>query len=96
MWDDIQLPIIVLLLQKKKKIVKICFMKGYMVCVACSSSLSRGKALPLSINVLMRKGRPRPRLMSNTLEPMALDTAMSPNPSLATRMELIASCKGDI
>jgi hypothetical protein len=40
---------------------------------------------------LMRKGSPRPRLMSNTLEPMALDTAISPNPSRATRIELMAS-----
>ena len=47
------------------------------------------------MRILMRMGRPRPRLMSNTLEPMALDTAMSPNPSRATRMELRASCRGE-
>ena len=39
----------------------------------------------------MRKGRPIPRLISNTLDPMALDTAMSPKPSLATKIELRAS-----
>lgn len=31
--------------------------------------------------------------MSNTLEPIAFDTAISPNPSLATRIELRASYK---
>ena len=56
-----------------------------------SSSSSRGNGWPLSIMALMRKGSPRPRLMSNTLEPMALDTAISPNPSRATRIELMAS-----
>ena len=46
------------------------------------------KGSPACIAILMRKGRPSPRLMSNTFEPMALETAISPNPSLATRMEL--------
>ena len=58
-----------------------------------SFSLSSFMGFPPSMQIRMRKGRPRPRLTSNTLEPMALDTAMSPNPSLATRMELKASCK---
>ena len=43
---------------------------------------------PAWMAILMRKGRPRPRLTSKTFEPMAFETAISPNPSLATRMEL--------
>ena len=49
---------------------------------------------PLSMMILIRKGSPMPRFISNTFEPIALDTAMSPYPSRATRMELIASWKG--
>ena len=62
-------------------------------CTVCSAE-RREKAWPRSTRILMRMGRPRPRLMSNTLEPMALETAMSPNPSRATKMELMASCTG--
>ncbi len=40
----------------------------------------------------IRKGKPIPRLISNTFDPIALDTAMFPNPSLATRIELRQSC----
>ena len=69
------------------------------MCVCGGTSCSaerREKGCPLLMRILMRTGRPRPRLMSNTLEPMALETAMSPNPSRATRMELRASCVGGV
>ena len=46
----------------------------------------------MSAAIRRRIGSPRPRSISNTLDPMALETAISPNPSLATRMELMASC----
>ena len=62
--------------------------------LTCSSSSSNENAAPLSMSVRMRKGSPRPKLMSKTLEPMAFDTAISANPSLATSMELIASWRG--
>ena len=52
------------------------------------------KGSPAWIAILMRKGSPNPRLMSNTFEPMAFETAISPNPSLATRMELRQSYHG--
>ena len=51
---------------------------------------------PTWMAILIRKGRPSPRLMSNTFEPIALETAISPNPSLATRMELRQSYKIEI
>merc|ERR1711871_186309 len=44
-----------------------------------------------SMASLMNQGRPRPMQMSKTLEPTALDTAMSPSPSSATEMEPSAS-----
>lgn len=45
------------------------------------------------MKVPITNGRPSPRLISNTFEPIAFDTAMSPNPSLATKIELRASCR---
>ena len=56
-----------------------------------SVSLRRIIGAPPLMAMLITKGRPRPRSMSNTLDPRALDTAMSPKPSRATRMELRAS-----
>lgn len=41
--------------------------------------------------VLRSQGRPSPRKMSKTLEPIELDTAMSPYPLRATRTEAIVS-----
>ena len=45
-----------------------------------------GKMRPESI-----QGKPRPRRMSKTFEPIAFETAMSPWPLRATRSEPIAS-----
>ena len=42
---------------------------------------------------LITKGKPMPKSMSNTLEPIAFETAMSPKPSRATMIELSASWK---
>merc|ERR1719421_1653708 len=44
-----------------------------------------------SMRVARNHGKPRPMQISNTLEPMALETAMSPSPSFATAMEPSAS-----
>ena len=59
-----------------------------------SVSLRRIMGAPRLMAMLITKGKPRPRSMSNTLDPSALDTAMSPKPSRATRMELSASWFG--
>ena len=61
--------------------------------ITSSSLVSRRMGSKLSIIPLITKGRPRPRLISNTFDPIAFDTAMSPNPSRATIMELKASLK---
>merc|ERR1711977_323062 len=44
-----------------------------------------------SMQVAINQGTPSPMQMSNTLEPMALDTAMSPSSFLATAIEPSAS-----
>ena len=56
-----------------------------------SSLVSNRMGSKLTITPLITKGRPRPRLISNTFDPIAFDTAISPNPSRATIMELKAS-----
>ena len=56
-----------------------------------SAGVSRWIGSRLSIKVLITNGKPMPRLMSNTFDPMAFETAISPNPSRATMIELKAS-----
>merc|ERR1719171_3337992 len=46
---------------------------------------------PILVRSLMNHGRPSPMQMSNTLEPTALETAMSPSPSAATATDPRAS-----
>jgi len=45
---------------------------------AHSASDNNDIGAPASIAIRRANGKPRPRLISNTLDPMALDTAMSP------------------
>ena len=77
--------------QKSKRGVAVACQKGLMSSnffkkkfflrgreLTLSSSSSRSMGFPLSIAMRMMKGRPSPRLMSNTFDPIALETAISP------------------